>query len=120
MQVAGCEISIEPDGVLRCVFLDVARDDLGAVRDFMRAIVRSGGGPGTPVLVEIDRLPSEAQAERLVYLASTEAAALAIVAPQTRLRGALAALASAQCPARAFTDRSAAQVWLREYTPAGG
>jgi hypothetical protein len=121
VSVSGCELSLRADGILRCTLVDVDRDDLAAVRDFLRAVVATGGGPRTPILVEWARPPRVVQAERLVYLASTEAAALAVVDDDTALAAQLASLAAAHCPARACASRRDAERWLAGYvTPMGG
>jgi hypothetical protein len=120
VRVAGCDLKLGLDGVLRCAVTNVVSDDLGALRDFLRALVRTGGGPGTPVLVEVMRPAHMSQVERLVYLASTEAAALAVVALDPRLAGKLARLASAQCPARVCENRLDAELWLAGYVSAPG
>lgn len=125
--VAGCRLRLGSDGVLRCTFAAVDRDDLAGARDFLRSVIILGGGPQTPVALHLTGCPRLSQAERLAVLASTEAAAIGVVideddeadrAEQESLARRLAALVRARCPSRVFARREDADAWLRSFAAA--
>jgi hypothetical protein len=124
--VAGCELRLGRDGVLRCTLAAVDCDDLAGAREFLRSVIILGGGPQTPVALHLTGCPKLSQAERLAVLASTEAAAVGVVidedgdgdadrAAQESLARRLAALVRARCPSRVFARREDADAWLRSF-----
>lgn len=94
-------------------------DDLIAARRFLRSVVELGGGPATPIGFQLCGLPALSQAERLAYLASTEASAIAFVvesSEQLILSRRLSRLVAAHCPGRVFTRSQDADRWMRTFS----
>jgi hypothetical protein len=114
-EIAGCLMWLGDDQVMRCVLAPVT-DDLFAARRFLRTVVELGGGPATPIGFQLCGLPAFSQSERLAYLASTEAAAIAFLvesSEQLVMARRLSQLVAGQCPSRVFTRSHDADRWMR-------